>query len=402
MAADVSHGLLAGLMVCGLVLLVVSGARLHGWYLLASGFALAAFAGLERFAPDDPLAHWAALALVLWAACRLQFARQLLGLSRFVPRLDKVALVLLAALALAALHAAVETRLPSILRVLQALVVASTVILAAGALAVRRRTNWPALLFCAGAVLLMAGISIAHLPGWSEQPWASGRVNPAQAAVIAELAVLALAAAARLRAERAMEMRAHALMAAPGIDALTGAASRTGFERRGEEWLREDRQFSLMLIDLNGFAAVSERHGRAASNAVLAAIAQRLREQVRADDLVARLEGNAHAGDRAHDNSDDSSFAILLVGNPPRQKLAEMAIRIETAGARPVAHEGRLLAGGELSMGIACHPADGDTLAGLLESADRALQHCKRQRMGPAYVFAGELGQRQHAGGAAA
>ncbi len=48
-------------------------------------------------------------------------------------------------------------------------------------------------------------------------------------------------------------------------------------------------------------------------------------------------------------------------------------------------------------MGIACHPADGDTLAGLLESAGRALQHCKRQRMGPAYAFAGE-----HAGGAAA
>lgn len=388
MAADVSHGLLAGLMVCGLALLVVSGARLHGWYLLACGFALAAFAGLERFAPDDPLAHWAALALVLWAACRLQFVRQLLGLRRFAPRLDKVALALLAALAFAALHAAIETRLPWTLRVLQALVVASTVILAAGALVVRRRMNWPALLCCAGAVLLLAGISAAHLPDWSEQPWSPERVNPAQAAVITELAVLALAAAARLRAERAMEMRAHALMAAPGIDALTGAANRTGFDRRGEEWLRDSRPFSLMLIDLHDFAAVNERHGRAASNAVLAAIAQRLREQVRADDLVARLEGHGESGG---DDSDRSSFAILLVGNPPRQKLAEMAIRIETAGARPVAHEGRLLAGGELDMGIACHPVDGDTLASLIESADRALQHCKRQRMGPAYAFAAEI-----------
>jgi len=389
MAGSVSHGLLAGLMVCGLVLLVASGARLHGWYLLACGFALAAFTALERLAPGDPLAHWAALALVLWAGCRLQFARHLLELRRFAPRLDKAALVLLAALALAALHAAVETRLPSILRVLQALVIASTVILAAGALAVRRRMNWTVLLVCAGAVLLLAGISAVPLPNWSERPPAPGQVNPAQAAVIAELALLALAAAARLRADRAMEMRAHALMDAPGIDALTGAASRTGFERRGEEWLRDGRQFSLMLIDLNGFAAVSERHGRAASNTVLAAIAQRLREQVRADDLVARLEGDAPGEDR--EGSDHSSFAILLVGNPPRQKLAEMAIRIETAGARPVAHEGRLLAGGELSIGIACHPADGDTLAGLLESAGRALQHCKRQRMGPAYAFAGEI-----------
>lgn len=385
MAGGVSLGLLAGLVVCGLVLLVMSSARIHGWYLLACGFALAAFAGLEHFAPDGPLAHWAALALVVWAACRLQFARQLLRLHQLAPRLDKVVLALLAMLAFAALHAAIEARLPPILRVLQALVVASTVVLAAGALVVRRRVRWPAILFCAGAVLLLAGISVAHLPDWSEQSWTPGQANPAQVAVIAELAVLALAAAARLRAERAHEMRAHALMAAPGIDALTGAANRTGFERRGEEWLRGGRPFSLMLIDLNDFEAVSERHGRAASNEVLAAIAQRLREQVRADDLVARLDGDSD-GDR-------SSFAILLVGNPPRQKLAEMAIRIETAGARPVAHEGRLLAGGELSMGIACHPADGDTLADLFDAAGHALQHCKRKRMGPAYAFAGELAE---------
>jgi diguanylate cyclase (GGDEF)-like protein len=161
-----------------------------------------------------------------------------------------------------------------------------------------------------------------------------------------------------------------------GTDALTGATSRAGFESRGEEWLRDGRPFSLMLVDLNGFHRVNERHGRAGGDTVLAAIAQRLRQQVRADDMVARLG--------------DDEFAILLAGTPARQKLAEMAIRIETAGATPVAYEGRLLAGGELSMGIACHPADGHTLASLLASADQALRHCKRQRMGPSYAFAGE------------
>jgi diguanylate cyclase (GGDEF)-like protein len=389
MDAGMSLGLLAGLMVCGFVLLLVSGsARMHGWYVLACGFALAAFAGLDRLAPDGSFAHWAALALLLWAACRLEFARQLLRLSRLAPRLDRVALGLLAALALAALYAAIETRLPWIFRVLQALVAASTVILVVGALAVRRRTPWPALLFCTGAVLMLAGVSAAHLPAWGDQLWTPGRASLAQAAVIAELALLALAAAARIRDERALEARVQALMSAPGIDALTGAASEASFELRGAEWLREDRNFSLMLIGLNGFDAVYERHGQAGGDAVLAAIAQRLREQVRADDMVARLGPD--------------SFAILLVGSPPRQKLAEMAIRIETAGARPVTYEGRLLAGGELSMGIACHPGDGDTLTSLLEAADRALAHCNRQRMGPTYAFAGELGQRRRAGGAAA
>lgn len=115
-----SLGVLAGLMVCGLVLLLVSGsARMHAWYVLACGFALAGFALLDRLSPDGPRAHWAALLLMLWAGCRLEFSRQLLRLPKFTPRLDRVALGFLAALALAALYCAIEARLPWLLRVLQ-------------------------------------------------------------------------------------------------------------------------------------------------------------------------------------------------------------------------------------------------------------------------------------------
>ena len=170
-------------------------------------------------------------------------------------------------------------------------------------------------------------------------------------------------------------------------DALTDLPNRQLLTQRIDDAIaqvREDGEpFAVMLADLDDFKAVNDSLGHDLGDVLLRTVAYRLRDAVPADAVVARL------------GSDE--FAILLVGSPPRQKLAEMAIRIETAGARPVAYEGRLLAGGELSMGIACHPADGDTLAGLLESAGRALQHCKRQRMGPAYAFAGE-----HAGGAAA
>jgi hypothetical protein len=95
----VGLGLLAGL---GLRARAAAGVRhadpclVRGW---PAAFALAAFAGLNSLAPADPLAHWAAMALVLWAACRLQFARQMLRMRHFAPRLDKVVLVLLAALA---------------------------------------------------------------------------------------------------------------------------------------------------------------------------------------------------------------------------------------------------------------------------------------------------------------
>lgn len=375
----VSYGLLAGLTICGLVLLLIFGSKMHGYYALTCACALAALGGLNE---PVPLTQWPAAALVLWTACRLQFGRQLLRLEDFAPRLDRIARASLIVFAVATLYAALETQRLWSLRAVQALAVASTVILAAGAVKVLRRLPWPAALFLAGVALLLGGLWATPLSMWLTPAWAQPQRELAQAAVIAELLVFVLALGMRQRTDGAAA--AHTQQKAGNLDTdpLTGAASRAGFESRAGEWLRYGRPFSLMLIDLHGFKAVNERHGRAGGDAVLAAIAQRLREQVRADDMVARLGGD--------------EFAILLVGTPPRQKLAEMAIRIETAGARPVAYEGRVLAGGELSMGIACRPADADTLDSLLESAGRALRHCKRQRMGPAYAFAAEL-----AGGAA-
>lgn len=376
----VSYGLLGGLMVCGFVLLLVFGTAVHGYFVLACACALAAFAGLNSFAASHASAsplHWPAVALVLWTACRLQFGRQLLRLKDFAPRLDRIAQATLVVFAVAALYAALETQHLWSLRVVQALVVASTVVLAVGAVTVLRRHPWPAGLFLVGAVLLLAGISATPMSIWLEPAWVPRHVNFAQAAVVAELVVFAIAVGARLRTERALEVRAQQTVEDMGTDVLTGATSRAGFERRGQDWLREGRPFSLMLADLNGFRRVNERHGRAGGDAVLAAMARRLRQQVRADDMVARLGGD--------------EFAILLAGTPARQKLAEMAIRMLTAGARPVEHDGRLLAGGELNFGIASHPVDGDTLENIVQAAERALRHCEQQRMGPAYAFADEL-----------
>lgn len=380
MIDGVSYGLLAGLMVCGLVLLLAFRATVHSYYALACACALVAFAGLNSLAlrtPPASSAHWPAVALVLWTVCRLQFGRQLLRLKDFAPRLDRVAQATLAIFAVAALYAAVETQLVWTLRVVQALVVASTVLLAVGAVMALRRLPWPSALFLAGMVLLLGGISATPMSIWLDPAWAPRRMNFAQAAVIAELLVFAAAMGVRLRTEQALETRVQRKVEDLGTDALTGATSRAGFESRGKDWLREGRPFSLMLADLNGFRRVNERHGRAGGDAVLAAMARRLRQQVRADDMVARLGGD--------------EFAILLVGTPARQKLAEMAIRMLTAGARPVEHDGRLLAGGELNFGIASHPADGDTLESIVQAAERALRHCEQQRMGPAYAFANEV-----------
>jgi diguanylate cyclase (GGDEF)-like protein len=54
-------------------------------------------------------------------------------------------------------------------------------------------------------------------------------------------------------------------------------------------------QLYLMLVDLNDLSSVNEQYGRQAGDAVLIAVAERLRQSVRPRDLVARLDGDVFA-----------------------------------------------------------------------------------------------------------
>jgi diguanylate cyclase len=164
-----------------------------------------------------------------------------------------------------------------------------------------------------------------------------------------------------------------------GTDALTGAANRAGLSSRAESAIHDHRPFALLLLDLDGFKAVNDHHGHAAGDAVLIAMVQRLRSLLRTDDVVARLGGD--------------EFAVLIAGAPSRAVLASMAGRKAASAAEPLAFEGRTLTVG-MSQGIACHPADGATLADLLRAADRAMYACKgRATGGECFAFVSELPQ---------
>lgn len=87
-------------------------------------------------------------------------------------------------------------------------------------------------------------------------------------------------------------------------------------------------------------------------------------------------------------------FAVLIAGAPPRDVLAAMARRMAAGAAERVVFEGRALTVG-MSVGIACHPHDGATLADLLRAADRAMYACKRRAPGgECFAFASELKNR--------
>ncbi|MEJ2793641.1 sensor domain-containing diguanylate cyclase [Iodobacter sp. LRB] len=81
-----------------------------------------------------------------------------------------------------------------------------------------------------------------------------------------------------------------------GHDALTGLPNRrTLFELITQAIARANRQripLAIVFLDLDGFKAVNDTQGHEAGDAVLCAVAQRLRQSVRDTDTVVRLAGD--------------------------------------------------------------------------------------------------------------
>ena len=117
---------------------------------------------------------------------------------------------------------------------------------------------------------------------------------------------------------------------------------------------------SLLLIDLDGFKEVNDTLGHAAGDALLAAVADRLRAAVRPGDLVARLGGDEFAvllRDCGTDDAEETSQRIL------RELAIPIAIRDTALQANA-------------SIGVAC-AEDGDDVESLLHDADIAMYAAK-------------------------
>jgi len=158
-------------------------------------------------------------------------------------------------------------------------------------------------------------------------------------------------------------------------DPLTGLPNRRWLLDRLREALREadgaQGRVALLFIDLDGFKAVNDAHGHAIGDALLRAVAQRLRGRVRAGDTVCRLAGD--------------EFVVLLPSIVDREAASDVAALLRAALARPFALRGRVLRV-SFSGGIAIAPEDGSRAEVLLERADAAMYEAKRRSRDPAPV----------------
>ena len=105
---------------------------------------------------------------------------------------------------------------------------------------------------------------------------------------------------ARLERELAgMRAKLRELETRADVDPLTDVFNRRGFDREFKRVVsyvaRYGGNAALVYLDLDGFKQVNDRHGHAAGDAVLQAVAATLLQRVRASDTVARLGGDEFA-----------------------------------------------------------------------------------------------------------
>ena len=201
--------------------------------------------------------------------------------------------------------------------------------------------------------------------GWVWLEW-TARAVPAEGLIYASA-----------RDVTAKKVREADLERAALVDPLTGLANRRGFERALERELaaarRHDHRPALVVVDLDHFKEINDRHGHVAGDELLVTAARTLESTVRASDLPARLGGD--------------EFAVLIPDSD--LETAQLVARkvVDALGGSALEDDGD---GPEISAsaGVALlGQRDIDSATDLMTAADRAMYRAKRMPRRSAYAL---------------
>lgn len=149
-------------------------------------------------------------------------------------------------------------------------------------------------------------------------------------------------------------------------DALTGLGNRAMLYEAAPLLLNAQaatgNRCALLLLDLDGFKRINDTLGHIAGDEVLQAVATRLSDVIREDDLAIRLGGD--------------EFAILARNLRHPSDATLVAAKVITELVPPISTHGMQLLV-DVSVGVAVHPDDATNLDDLYKVADIAMYQAK-------------------------
>lgn len=146
------------------------------------------------------------------------------------------------------------------------------------------------------------------------------------------------------------------------MDSLTGLLSRAAMEDCIEQDLAAQKDFFLLMLDLDHFKNINDQYGHLVGDEVLRIVAQRLQKAVRDSDRIGRFGGEEF---------------VALIRQDSLSRVLDISERIRLSVCREPVESNELVIEVSISIGLTKYHPD-DTVAQLLERADQALYRAKQ------------------------
>ncbi len=130
-----------------------------------------------------------------------------------------------------------------------------------------------------------------------------------------------------------------------------------------EQSKRYNNNFSLIIIDIDFFKKFNDTFGHQSGDAVLRQVAQTLKKNVRATDIVCRYGGE--------------EMSIILPNTGKDEALSTAQKICERVANRKFKLSGDRETNVTISLGVSTFPFDGDTASAIIEAADKRLYNAK-------------------------
>lgn len=152
-------------------------------------------------------------------------------------------------------------------------------------------------------------------------------------------------------------------------DPLTGLFNRRQFESNLEKEIaavdrHQGSNVALVMIDLDGFKTLNDKHGHEAGDIALRTVATRLSESARVNDTVARIGGD--------------EFMLICPDLHTMENADVFRQRLLVVLEQPISVEGGQISIGA-SIGIAFYPDHADSADDLFRIADQAMYAAKKK-----------------------